>query len=242
MVVNFSLGAGEAYRDAEAGQWTSGFFRQSGGDSVSLIRHAGATWQITGVQLEAGKGATEFERRPKDREDDLIGKPRRLAGQADPAAGALARRAAFITNRVLWIPYITAYDWFRFHDDVLKGEFLQGRTAGLLAWLQGQDRYPMEKKIFGYQFGEASSSTGTSNAVYFADAYVNFGWPGILVTSLVVGLIFSMLAACVSIPASAVSVMSAFGLMVASLTANLLSGGLVILLLLAFATRGVGQR
>jgi hypothetical protein len=239
LVLNFSLGAGQAYQSAADGAWKGGFFRQRDEDAVSLIRSAGATWQITGVQLESGIAATPFERHPIGAEKDLLVRFGPGAGKDTSSELALSRRAAFIANRVLWIPYITAYDWFRFHDEVLKGEFLKGRTAGLLAWARGLDRYPMEKEAFRYQFGEAASATGTSNAVYFADAYVNFGWAGVVATSVLIGVFFSILGACASLPANAVSVMSSFGLMVASLTANLLSGGLVVLLLLAFVTRGV---
>jgi hypothetical protein len=57
----FGLGA-EAARKATAGVWANTVARQPTG-SINLVETNGATWQITGVQLEAGDTATPFEHR-----------------------------------------------------------------------------------------------------------------------------------------------------------------------------------
>ncbi len=59
--INFSLGAVSA-REATANVWANTIARQPTG-SVNLISTNGATWQITGVQLEEGRVATPFEYR-----------------------------------------------------------------------------------------------------------------------------------------------------------------------------------
>jgi hypothetical protein len=54
----FGLGVGSTYSDT-AGAWSSSLFYSSTG-AVSVIGTNGATWYITGVQLEAGSTASSF--------------------------------------------------------------------------------------------------------------------------------------------------------------------------------------
>jgi hypothetical protein len=57
----FNLGTGSTY-SGTAGAWTSSLYYSATG-STSVIGTNGATWYITGVQLEVGSTATPFERR-----------------------------------------------------------------------------------------------------------------------------------------------------------------------------------
>lgn len=58
----FGLGTGATYSSGAAGSWSNSNNIQASG-TVSLVGTQGATWYITGVQLEAGSVATPFERR-----------------------------------------------------------------------------------------------------------------------------------------------------------------------------------
>ena len=60
--VYFGLGVGSTY-SGSAGSWAAADYRSATG-ATSVVGTSGATFYITGVQLEAGSSATEFEHRP----------------------------------------------------------------------------------------------------------------------------------------------------------------------------------
>ena len=62
MLVLFSLGAGST-KSGTANAWQAGNYTQPTG-SVSVVGTSGATFYITGVQLEKGSTATSFDYRP----------------------------------------------------------------------------------------------------------------------------------------------------------------------------------
>ena len=62
LTVNFGLGVSST-QSGTAGSWQSSDFLSATG-AVSVIGTAGATWQITGVQLEKGTVATSFDYLP----------------------------------------------------------------------------------------------------------------------------------------------------------------------------------
>jgi len=64
--VGFNLGAGTSV-SGTAGSWQNSFFRAPSG-TVQVVATSGATFYITGVQLEVGDTATPFEHRPYDME------------------------------------------------------------------------------------------------------------------------------------------------------------------------------
>jgi len=62
MRVRFSLGAGSTY-SGPSGAWASATYTSATG-ATSVVGTNGATWFITGVQLEKGSAATSFDYRP----------------------------------------------------------------------------------------------------------------------------------------------------------------------------------
>ena len=63
VIVRFGLGVGSTY-SATAGSWTSTNFIFSATGATSVVGTNGATFYITGVQLEKGSTATSFDYRP----------------------------------------------------------------------------------------------------------------------------------------------------------------------------------
>ena len=99
--VYFSLGSGTTY-NTTAGTWASGYFISTSG-ATSVIGTNGATWYVTGVQLEVGTQATSFDFRDYGRE--LILCQRYYKKHLSPANGMLIAGTS-VTTTASWAIYI----------------------------------------------------------------------------------------------------------------------------------------
>ena len=81
----FDMGMGSSYRGT-AGSWASGRLQGATG-ATDVIGTAGATWQITGVQLEVGSVATPFEHRSYGEELALCQRYYQIIGQTCASIG-----------------------------------------------------------------------------------------------------------------------------------------------------------
>lgn len=79
LVVGFSLGAG-ATVSGTAGSWSSTLYRSST-SATSVVGTNGATFYITGVQLEKGSTATSFDYRPYGTELELCQRYFEITGE-----------------------------------------------------------------------------------------------------------------------------------------------------------------
>jgi hypothetical protein len=92
--VNFSLGMGST-RTSTAGSWQSGNFLSVTG-ATSVVGTNGATFYITGVQLEKGSTATSFDYRPYGTELALC--QRYLPAWVLPSSAAIATTWVYSTG------------------------------------------------------------------------------------------------------------------------------------------------
>jgi hypothetical protein len=99
-----------------------------------------------------------------------------------------------IAWRSLVIPVLTAADTIRVHDEMFNGRPLLGATSSLLAGVFGMERVPLERLVFFEQWGQNETETGSSNSVFVAEAFVNFGLFGLVILSLGIGVIFNAIA------------------------------------------------
>jgi hypothetical protein len=79
LFAGFSFGCGSNF-NGTANTWASGNVKSTLG-ATNLIATNGATWQVTGVQLEAGDTATPFEHRSYGQELALCGRYFQVGGQ-----------------------------------------------------------------------------------------------------------------------------------------------------------------
>lgn len=146
----------------------------------------------------------------------------------------ISGKFVILLNRIIWIPYLTAYDWIGFHKSVLKGELTMGRSISFIHRLYGEPKMPLEKMVYVYEFGPSPGGQGASNTVFFVDAKLAFGWIGVIAYCL----LFTFCAACIFSSGSRVLIASSIVCFLvasmSSLTATLLSGGLFVYVVLAF--------
>lgn len=90
-----------------------------------------------------------------------------------------------IVWRSIAVPVITAADGLRVFEERFEGQHLLGATSSLVSRVTGQQRVNFDAVVFADQFG--SAATGRANAVFFIEAFVNFGWAGVIAFSLIVG-------------------------------------------------------
>ncbi len=83
--VQFGLGVGSTY-SGTAGSWAGSQFISATG-ATSVIGTLNATWQVTGVQLEAGTVASPFERRDYGRELAMCQRYYQYDGSTTPFVG-----------------------------------------------------------------------------------------------------------------------------------------------------------
>ena len=139
--------------------------------------------------------------------------------------------------RSVAIPLVTAADAIRVLQEQFAGQPLWGATSSFLAGLFGMERIEFERLVFAAQWGQNETGTGSSNSVYLTEAFINFGWTGVVVFSFVVGQMMRMFAVSRDEAFRALWPLFVFGVYTSGLIGLLLSNGFVLLFTIALFTR-----
>lgn len=134
------------------------------------------------------------------------------------------------------VPIFTATDTLLVHSEQFKDHPLMGTTSTLVSKLVGIERINIERYVFEHQFGSWNEAAN-ANAVFFVDAYVNFGLLGVLVLGFVAGQFFQWFARSRDVAFQALWGVFAFTLFSASLLGLLLGGGFLYLAFHALLVR-----
>ncbi len=144
---------------------------------------------------------------------------------------------AHIVWRSVAIPVITAADAVRVLHENFNGQLLWGRTSSLIAGLTGMDHVEFERQVFAAEWGQSETGTGSSNSVYITEAYVNFGLPGIVIFSLIVGLLMRFFATSRDEAFRSLWPLFAMGIFTSGLIGLLFSNGFLMLFALGLFVR-----
>jgi hypothetical protein len=144
-----------------------------------------------------------------------------------------APRLSFMINRIVWIPYITAYDWLRFHDQVLKGRLTYGYQISGLGWALGKPKLQLEQMVYDFQLGAPKSGSGAANTIFLADAKLAFGWVGVIAYCVLFAFLSAVIFSSTNEVVKILSVTCFYTVALSPLTATFLSGGLLFILFMA---------
>lgn len=95
----------------------------------------------------------------------------------------------FLVWRALSVPIFTATDTLAVHAQQFDGKLLLGATSTFISSIFDLQRVNLERYVFEYQFG-SWNEIANSNTVFIVDAFVNFGWGGVIVFGVFVGQMF----------------------------------------------------
>lgn len=136
-------------------------------------------------------------------------------------------------NRIVWIPYATAVDWLRYQRDYMDGRLLLGRSIKPVAAALGWEHLSLERNVAAMQWGQNETGTASSNAVYFVDAWVNFGALGVVLYSALLALTIKLIETSGSKPLAAAAAVPVYTACFVALPPVYLSGGLGLFVLMA---------
>ncbi len=139
--------------------------------------------------------------------------------------------------RSVAIPLVTAADAIRVLQEQFSGQPLWGATSSFVASLFGMERIEFERLVFAAQWGQNETGTGSSNSVYITEAFINFGWSGVVIFSFLIGLMMRMFAVSRDEAFRALWPLFAFGVYTSGLIGLMLSNGFILLFSIALFVR-----
>ena len=134
-----------------------------------------------------------------------------------------------IAWRLFAIPLLTALDAVKLFENYFDGHFLLGGTSSFISGVFGIEHVEFERLVYSFQWGQNETGTGSANSVFITEAFVNFGWAGVFVFGLIVGLLMRLFARSQDKAFQALWPLFALGLYSAGLIGLLLSNGFVLL-------------
>ena len=134
--------------------------------------------------------------------------------------------------RSIVVPIITSLDALRVFIEDFKGSYFYGSTSTFLALITGQERINFERSLFEVQFGQNLTETGNANSTFMIEAYINFGLPGVILFSFILGKLIRFAIKSKDIAMLSIMPLFIFYLYNAGLIGTMLSNGFLFLFLI----------
>jgi hypothetical protein len=138
-------------------------------------------------------------------------------------------------ERIMWraavVPIITALDGVRVFLTDLNGQYLMGSSSSVIAFITGTERVNFERLLYQTQFGGTES--GNANQYYVIEAFINFGYIGVLVFSFIVGSLIKFSIRSGDRVLLAVMPLLVYNLYSSGLIGTLMSNGFILLFLMS---------
>ena len=138
-------------------------------------------------------------------------------------------------ERIMWraavVPIITALDGVRVFLTDLNGQYLMGSSSSVIAFITGTERVNFERLLYQTQFG--GTETGNANQYYVIEAFINFGYTGVLLFSFVVGSLIKFSIRSGDRVLLAIMPLLIYNLYSAGLIGTMLSNGFILLFLMS---------
>lgn len=138
--------------------------------------------------------------------------------------------------RMISVPVFSAVDAIKVYETFF-GYPLMGATSSLLSLVSGADRIEFERMVFDFQWGQNATGTGSANSVYLTEAFINYGWSGVALFSVAVGICLRIFSSSKDEGVRSLWLLFAFNLFSAGLIGLLFSNGFILLLLIAIFVR-----
>jgi oligosaccharide repeat unit polymerase len=139
-----------------------------------------------------------------------------------------------VGNALLWrsaaVPVITASQGMELFYTEYKGEYLFGATSSSLSALFGLERNNFERVLYQSQFG--GEETGNANQCYLVEAFINFGYLGVFIFSLLIGALVKGIIRTKDVAALCILPLFIYDLFNSGLISNLLSNGFLLFFLM----------
>jgi hypothetical protein len=154
----------------------------------------------------------------------------------------------YMAWRAIAVPIFTAVDSLSTFRENHGSQHFLGATSSLISGVFGQERIWFERSVFDYQWGQNATGTGSSNTVFFIEAFVNFGIPGVVIFSIVAGACLAFFARSVDPALAALWPLYLFAIYCGGLIGTLLSNGFVAVAIVSLfvrcprGSRGTGRR